>query len=97
MRRPTRLTRTDTPFPYTPLFRSTGYRRRSHRNRLGSWRCARVLVPEGSLSGGRHLDPLLVGCSVRDVAIVPVPPLIGRGLRIALGRVLPDQIGRAHV
>src|SRR3546814_16093773 len=27
-----------------------------------------------------------------DVAVVPVPPLVGRGLRIALGRVLPDLL-----
>ena len=53
---------------------------------------ARVLVPERRLSGVRHLDPLLVGRCVCDVAVVPVPPLVGRGLRIALGRVFPDLL-----
>src|SRR3546814_20606485 len=76
LRRPPRSTRTDTLFPYRSLFRSR----------------ARVLVPECRLSGVRHLDPLLVGRCVCDIAVVPVPPLVGRGLRIALGRVLPDLL-----
>src|SRR5712671_7215088 len=46
-------------------------------------------VPERRLSGIRHLDPLLVGRCVCDVVVVPVPPLVRRGLRIAFGRVLP--------
>src|SRR6266699_6794938 len=65
--------------------RPTVAARRIHRNRPGSWLRARVLVPERRLSGVRHLDPLLVGRCVCDVAVVPVPPLVGRGLRIALG------------
>src|SRR3546814_20674347 len=62
------------------------------RIRLGSWLRALVLVPEHRLSGVRHLDPLLVGRCACDIAVVPVPPLVGRGLRIALGRVLPDLL-----
>src|SRR3546814_14436974 len=76
LRRPPRSTRTDTLFPYRSLFRSR----------------ARVLVPECRLSGVRHLDPLLVGRCVCDIAVVPVPPLVGRSLRIALERVLPDLL-----
>src|SRR5258708_15961527 len=65
---------------------------RSHRNRPASWLRARVLVPECRLSSVRHLDPLLVGRCVCDVAVVPVPPLLGRGLRITLGPSLPDLL-----
>jgi hypothetical protein len=50
------------------------------------------LVPERRLSGVRHLDPLLVGRRACDVAVVPVPPLVGWGLRTAFGRVLPDLL-----
>src|SRR5512133_3256877 len=55
----------------------------------GSWLRVRTLLPERGLSGVRHFDPSLVRRGAFDVAVVPVPPLVGRGLRIALGRILP--------
>src|SRR6516225_2586848 len=42
-----------------------------------------------SLSGVRHLHPFGVRRGIGDVTLVPVPPLIGAALRIALWRVLP--------
>ena len=33
----------------------------------------------------RYLDPSLVGLGLGRVVVVPVPPLVGRGLRIAFG------------
>src|ERR1700738_1300579 len=58
-----------------------------------------VAFPDRGLSGVRHLDPPLVGRSARDVAVVPVPPLVRRGLRIAFRRVLPRLRApeRSHV
>src|SRR5260221_5078735 len=40
-----------------------------------------ALFPHGGLAGVRHLDPFLVGCGVRDVTVVPVPPFVGWRLR----------------
>src|SRR3954447_6152107 len=55
--------------------------------------------PEGGLSGVRHLDPFRVGRGVRDVTVVPVPPFVRPGLRIALRRILPLLLAseRRHV
>src|SRR5687767_2201588 len=64
--------------------------RRMHRS--GSWLGARALFAERRLSGVRYLDPLLVGRGIRHIAVVPVPPLVGRGLGIAFGRVFPDLL-----
>src|SRR4051812_3146922 len=52
----------------------------------------RGLVAKGLLAGRRDLDPFLVGRSAFRVAVVPVPPFVGRRLRIALWRVLPDLL-----
>src|SRR6185312_6075621 len=64
----------------------------TRRNSRGSFLLARALLPERLLSRGRYLDPLLVRCRIRDVAVVPVPPLVGRRLGIALGRILPELL-----
>ena len=48
-----------------------------------------VAFPKGGLSGVRHLDPLRVGRGFGDIALVPVPPLVGSALGVALRRVLP--------
>src|SRR5204863_56728 len=45
--------------------------------------------PERGFAGIGDLDPPLVGRGAGDVAVVPVPPLVGRGLRVTRGRVLP--------
>src|SRR6185312_16091656 len=50
------------------------------------------LVAKRLFTRRRYLDPLLVRCGVIDVAFVPVPPLVGLGLRIACGRILPELL-----
>src|SRR5215831_16940921 len=49
------------------------------------------LLPSQSrpLRVGDDVDPLRVGCSLGVVIVVPVPPLVRRSLRKALGRILP--------
>src|SRR3546814_11624187 len=63
-RRPPRSTRTDTPFPYTPLFRSV----RVIRDELLSCDAVLVWVNPLDISGDRsQLDPMLrevAGCGV---------------------------------
>src|SRR5260370_7611912 len=81
----------ETSFCFTFFFSS----RRRHTRFKCDWSsdvCSSDLVPERRLSGVRHLVPLLIGRCVCDVAVVPVPPLVWRGLRIARGRVLPDLL-----
>src|SRR5262245_8788917 len=78
--------------PTAALLRPSVAARPIHRNKPDLRLRARFLVAERRLSGIRNLDPLLVGRRAFDVAVVPVPPLVGRGLRIALGRVLPDLL-----
>src|SRR4051812_26096799 len=51
-----------------------------------------VLRAERRLSSVGDGNPSLVGRSVGDVTVVPIPPFVGRGLRIALGRVLPHLL-----
>src|SRR3954454_12068244 len=53
---------------------------------------SRALFPERLLAGVRDLDPLLVGRSTLRVAVVPIPPFVGRRLRIALRRIFPDLL-----
>src|ERR1700757_2143450 len=48
-----------------------------------------LLLSEGGFSSVGHLDPLRVRRGFGVVVVMPVPPLVRRGLRIALGRVLP--------
>src|SRR5689334_8272314 len=47
----------------------------------------RSLLAKGLLAVGRDLDPLLVGRRALAIAVVPVPPFVGRRLRIAFWRV----------
>src|ERR1700721_2970889 len=53
----------------------------------------------GSLWVGDNIDPLRVGESLGIIVVVPVPPLVRRGLRIAFRRVLPRLLTpeRRHV
>src|SRR4051812_35336992 len=46
-----------------------------------------VVLSEGGFSSVGHLDPLLVRRGLGVVVVVPVPPLVRRGLWITLGRV----------
>src|ERR1700754_1478772 len=49
-----------------------------------------VLAVSGRrLSGIRHLNPFLVGLGLGVVIVVPVPPLVPRGLGVTFGRILP--------
>ena len=48
-----------------------------------------LLLAERRFSGVRDLDPLFVGLSALDIAVVPVPPFVGWRLGVALGRILP--------
>src|SRR5262245_39423429 len=74
--------------PRRPLHHSW-HRRSGWRDRRRSCLRACVAVAEGGLSGVRHLDPLRVGRGLRGVIVVPVPPLVGRALGVALRRVFP--------
>src|SRR5215204_4662602 len=58
-----------------------------------------VAFPKGGLSSVRHLDPLRIRRGVRDVFVVPVPPFVAWGLRVAFWRVLPLLLSpeRRHV
>src|SRR5262245_55648611 len=51
-----------------------------------------VLVPERGLSSVRHLNPLRVWSALGVIVVVPVPPLVRRGLRIAWRRVFPGLL-----
>src|SRR5438552_6893377 len=44
----------------------------------------------GSLRVGYDIDPLRVRRGLGVVGVVPVPPLVWLGLRVALGRILPS-------
>src|SRR3954469_15993002 len=50
------------------------------------------LLAKSLLAGSRDLDPFLVGRRTFGVAVVPVPPFVGRRLRIAFRRILPDLL-----
>src|SRR4051812_31193934 len=50
------------------------------------------LLAKGLLAGIGDLDPFLVRRRTRLVAVVPVPPFVGRRLRIALWRILPHLL-----
>src|SRR5262245_54796979 len=49
-----------------------------------------VALSEGGFSSIGHLDPLLVRRGFGIVFVVPVPPLVRRGLGVALRRVFPQ-------
>src|SRR5262245_12712171 len=63
------------------------------------WHGLAAAFPKGGLSCVRHRDPLRVGRGLRDIAVVPIPPLVRRGLRVTLRRVLPRLLTpeRRHV
>src|SRR3546814_13644148 len=86
LRRPPRSTRTDALSPYTTLFRSVGCAANEFAGmslaHVSLPRLNVVAVPERRLSGIRHLDPFLIGRGAGDVVVVPVPPLVRRGLGI---------------
>src|SRR5512145_2609701 len=48
-----------------------------------------VALSEGGFSSVGDLDPLRIMRGFGVVVVVPVPPLVGRCLRVALRRVLP--------
>src|SRR5262249_30449202 len=68
---------------------TAGHRRSGWRGRRRSCLRACVAVAEGGLPGVRHLDPLLGGRTLGGVIVVPIPPLVGRALGVALRRVFP--------
>src|SRR6185437_5109653 len=79
--------------PTSARHRSGGsYLHPTRRNRPRSLLLARALLPERLLACSRYLNPLLVRRCIRDVAVVPVPPLVRRRLRIAFGRILPELL-----
>src|SRR5580704_4697426 len=49
-----------------------------------------VVLSEGGFSSVGHLDPLRVRGGLSVVVVVPVPPLVRRGLGITFWRVLPS-------
>src|SRR6516164_6792753 len=63
-------------------------RRRSGRLSLARF-CFCVTLSERGFSSVRHLDPFPVRRSLGVVVVVPVPPLVRRGLGVTFGRVLP--------
>src|SRR5258708_17026359 len=101
IRRPPR----STLFPYTTLFRSApvrkgpaARRRPSGRPSLARFRPCVALL-EGGFSSVGHLDPLRVRRGLGLVVVVPVPPLVRRGLGVTLWRVLPGLLTteRRHI
>src|SRR5439155_6442626 len=58
-----------------------------------------VALSEGGFSSAGHLDPLRVRRGLGLVVVVPVPPLVRRGLRVTLWRVLPGLLTakRRHI
>src|SRR6202158_5912763 len=51
-----------------------------------------VALSEGGFSSVGHLDPLPVRRDLGVVVVVPVPPLVRRGLGVTLWRVLPSLL-----
>src|ERR1700682_6329223 len=51
-----------------------------------------VALSEGGFSNVGHLDPLPVRRGHGVVVVVPIPPLVRRGLGITLRRVLPSLL-----
>src|SRR5580692_13043362 len=51
-----------------------------------------VALSEGGFSSVGHLDPLPVRRGFGVVVVVPVPPLVRRGLGVTLRRVLPSLL-----
>ena len=71
-------------------------RLRHERSRGFADRVALVALSEGGFSSVGHLDPLRVRRGLGVVVVVPVPPLVRRGLGVTLWRVLPLPDGRAQ-
>src|ERR1700747_922022 len=57
--------------------------------RRGEVACATILEIQCHLCVIQDFDPPRVDRGVRGVFVMPVPPLVGRSLRIALRRILP--------
>src|SRR3569832_706228 len=51
-----------------------------------------TLLPERLLAGARHFAQPLVRRGTFDIAVVPVPPLVGWRLRVACRRILPPLL-----
>src|SRR5216683_7798610 len=68
--------------------------RRRSGGRDGPRSCFRfcVALSEGGFSGVRNLHPFQVRRGLGVVVVVPVPPLVRRGLRVTLWRVLPSLL-----
>src|SRR5260370_28336690 len=58
-----------------------------------------VALSEGGFSSVGHLDPLRIRRGLGVVVVVPVPPLVCRGLGVTLWRVLPGLLTaeRRHI
>src|SRR5216684_2344213 len=71
---------------------------RSGRPSLARFRPCVALL-EGGFSSVGHLDPLRVWRGLGLVVVVPVPPLVRRGLGVTLWRVLPGLLTteRRHI
>src|SRR5262249_58481066 len=67
-------------------------RRRSGRPSLARFRLFVAPSQGGSLRVGYDVDPLRVRRGLRVVVVVPVPPLVRRGLGVTLWRVLPSLL-----
>src|SRR5262245_44418178 len=53
---------------------------------------ALLALSEGGFSSVGHLNPLRVGRGLGVVVVVPIPPLVRRGLGVTLWRVLPGLL-----
>src|SRR5215831_14166439 len=67
-------------------------RRRSGRPSLARFRLFVAPSGGGSLRVADDIDPLRVRRWLRVVVVVPVPPLVRRGLGVTLWRVLPSLL-----
>src|ERR1700677_3655653 len=54
--------------------------------------CEKSRLLEGGFSSVGHLDPLPVRRGLGVVVVVPVPPLVWRGLGVTVWRVLPSLL-----
>src|SRR5882757_11249957 len=72
---------------------------RGNRPRFSVPRRLCVALSEGGFSNVRHFNPLRVRRGLSLVVVMPVPPLVRQGLRVALGRIFPFLLAseRGHV
>src|SRR3546814_18324635 len=92
IRRPPRSTRTDTRFPYPPLFRSWAHERRAL-ERGGRGLSSRSSVPVVAFFGGHlvRFVPVVAAQPVQQIAVGAVPR--AEGTEVGVRRLAADRAG----